>query len=73
MKWNEPGRQTCGRYTTPVSRHSMQSYSLTYYRLRKREPWGALNSASAVPHLGGGGGGGADLTTLALRSWPLTA
>ena len=33
MKLNEPGRQKLGRYGSPVSRHSIQSYILTYYRL----------------------------------------
>ena len=40
----EPGRQKLGRYRSPVSRHSIQSYILTYYRLRKREPLIALGS-----------------------------
>ena len=34
MKLNESGRQKVG---SPVSRHSMQSYILTYCRLRKKE------------------------------------
>ena len=42
MKLNEPGRQKLGRYGSPVCRHSIQSYTLTYYRLRKREPLIAL-------------------------------
>ena len=62
MKFNEPVRQKPGRYRSLVSRHSIQSYILTYHRLKKREPlialgshqggwWGgALISASAVPH-----------------------
>ena len=37
MKLNEPGRQKLGRYRRLVSRHSIPSYILTYYRLRKRE------------------------------------
>ena len=32
MKLKEPGKQKLGRM------YSMQSYILTYYRLRKREP-----------------------------------
>ena len=46
MKLNEPGRQNLGtcRYGIPVVRHSIQSYILTYYRLRKREPLIALDS-----------------------------
>ena len=51
MKLNEPGRQELGRYRSPVSRHSMQSYTLTYQRLRQREPLIALGS-----HQVGGGG-----------------
>ena len=65
--FNEPGKQKLGRYESPVSRHSSQSYILTYHRLIKREHlisldshqgwgwgrWGgALISASAVPHHG---------------------
>ena len=44
MKLNEPGRQKLGRYIlyiSPVSRHSIQSYILTYYMLGKREPLGS--------------------------------
>ena len=59
MKLHELGRQKLGKYGSPVSRHSIQSYSLTYFRLRKREPLIALDchqggpfSASAVPHCG---------------------
>ena len=64
----------------------MQSYILTYHRLRKGEPLialgsyqeGPLNSAaSAVPHslVEGGGEGGADLNSLilTLRWWSQTA
>ena len=65
MKLNELGRQKLDR--SPVSRHSMQSYIWTCYRLRRRKGfkstfvWTALDchqgapfiSASAVPHLGG--------------------
>ena len=58
MKLNEPGRQELSRYRSPVRKHSIQSYILTYYKLRKREPLVApgshqeepLLSASAVPH-----------------------
>ena len=44
-------------YRSSVSRHSIQSYILTYHRLRKREPLIALGShhlisASAVTHRG---------------------
>ena len=39
LKLNEPGRQKLGRHSSPVCRHSIQSYILTYYRLRKREPF----------------------------------
>ena len=67
IKLNEPGRQKQGRYKTRtsrslVSRHSIQSYILTYYRLRQREslkfdstglpPGGLLISASMVPYRG---------------------
>ena len=45
------GRTYVGR--CPVSRHSMQSYIPTYYRLGKRELLIALGS-----HRGGGWGGG---------------
>ena len=38
MKLNELGRQKLGRYRSPVSIHDIQSYILTYYRLRKWEP-----------------------------------
>ena len=89
MKLNEPGRQKLGRYRSHVSRHSIQSYILTYYRLRKRKhltDWAptrrgrggaawALISASAVPRRGVGPG----LHTFVWRSWsqttvsPLTA
>ena len=49
-KLNEPGSQELGRYRSPVSRHSIQSYIPTYYRgLELREPGGPLISASAVP------------------------
>ena len=81
VKLNQPGRQKLGRYRSPVSRHSMQSYILTYCRLsRTSEPLialgshqggsgeGPLISASAVPIVGGWGWG-ADLNTLALRRW----
>ena len=44
MKLNEPERQTLSRYRSHVSRHSIQSHILTYYRLRKREPLIALGS-----------------------------
>ena len=63
------GRNEVGR--SPVSRHSVQSYILTYYRLGKKEPLislelppdgeGDLISAFAVPPQGGRG---ADLNTL---------
>ena len=33
MKLNELGRQKLGRYISPVSRHSVQSYILTYFDL----------------------------------------
>ena len=49
MKLNEPERQKLDTYR---SRHSMQSYILTCYRLRKREPSIALSSH----HQGEGGG-----------------
>ena len=39
MKLNEPGRQTLGSYRSPVSRPSIQSYILAYYRLWKRDIW----------------------------------
>ena len=53
----------------PVSRHSTQLYTRTYYRLRKREPLialvshqrgggGGLNLSPPSPPPGGGGGGG---------------
>ena len=70
MKLNEPERQILGRYRSPVSRHSIRSYILTYCRLKKWEPliapcmaptMGPLISASAVPHCGVG----TDLDTLA--------
>ena len=38
MKLNETGRQKFGRYISPVSRRSIQSYILTDYKLRKRKP-----------------------------------
>ena len=41
---NEPGRQKLSRNRSPVSRHSMQSYILTDYRLRKRDPLIVLDS-----------------------------
>ena len=44
MKLNEPGTQKLGRYGSPVSRYSIRSYILTYYRLRKRELLIALGS-----------------------------
>ena len=44
MNLTEPGRQKLGRYRSPVSRHSIQSYILTCYRFRKREPLIALGS-----------------------------
>ena len=44
MKLNEPGRQKQGRYRIPARRHNFQSYILTNYRLRKREPLIALRS-----------------------------
>ena len=50
MKLDEPGMQKLGRHSSPVSRHSIQSYILTYGRLRKREPLIALGS-----HQKGGG------------------
>ena len=70
MKLNELGRKKLGRHRSPVSRHSMLSYILTYYRPRKREAlialvWhqgGPLISATAVDHCGGGNG--ADLHLL---------
>ena len=37
-------RNYVGRKKTLVSRHSMQSYILTYYGLRKREPLITLRS-----------------------------
>ena len=42
------GKNYVGR--SPISRHSMNSYTLTYYRLRKKEPLIALGF-----HQGGGG------------------
>ena len=55
MNLNELGRHKLGtcRYGSPVGRHSIQIYILTYYSLRKREPLIALGS-----HQGGGDGGG---------------
>ena len=52
MKLNELGRQSSRLYTgrSPVSRHSMQSYILTNYRLRKREP---LNLIALGSYKGG--------------------
>ena len=49
LKLNEPGRQKLGRHSSPVSRHSIQSYMLTYYRLRKREPLIALGFHEGGP------------------------
>ena len=54
MKLNEPERQKLGRYRGPVSRHSILSYILSYYRLRNRVPLITLDS-----HQGEGGWGGA--------------
>ena len=62
IKLNEPGRQKLGRHRSPVSRHGIHSYIMTYYRLRTREllialgshQRGPLISASAVPHHGVG-------------------
>ena len=42
VKLNESGRQKLGRYRSPVSRHSIKSYILAYYRFRKRRPLIAL-------------------------------
>ena len=52
MRLNELGKQKLGRYRNPKSRHSMQSYILTYYRLRMREPLIGLGY-----HMGVGVGG----------------
>ena len=49
MKFNEPGRHKLGRYRNPVSRHSIQSYILTYCRLRKRDTLIALGSHEGGP------------------------
>ena len=62
----------------------MEKLFLTYYRLKKQEPWialgshhgGPLISASVVPHhrgVGGGGVGGADLNTFVLQGGSQTA
>ena len=49
-----PGRYKHGGYRSPVSRNSIESYILTYYRLgRKRKPLIALGY-----HQVGEGGGG---------------
>ena len=81
-KLNGPGRQTFGRCGSPVSRHSMQSYVLTYYRLRQREPLIAPGSYQVgrhfcirgIPPRGWGwrgrvvgGGGGGEMNTPAMR------
>ena len=55
MKSNETERQKLYVGRSPESRHSMQSYILTYFRFRKREPLIALGSHQVV---GGGVGGG---------------
>ena len=77
MKLNEPARQKLDRYRNPVSRHSMKSYILTYFRLRKREALialsshqrmeGGLISASAVPKAGHSGGKGYTTVGRAIR------
>ena len=46
MKVNESGRQKLG---IGRSRHSTQNYTLTNYRLRKREPMIALGSHHGEP------------------------
>ena len=52
MKFAEPGRPKLGRHRSPVSRHSIQSYILTYYRLRKRERLIALGSHQGALNVG---------------------
>ena len=52
MKLNASGRQKLGRYRSPESRHSIPNYSLTYWMLRKREPFITLGSFT---ERGGGG------------------
>ena len=49
MKLNESGRQKNQVGRGPISRRSMQSYILTDYRRRKREPLIALGSHQMVP------------------------
>ena len=36
VKLNQPGRQKPGRYRSPIIRHIIQSYTPTYYMVRKR-------------------------------------
>ena len=43
MKLNDPGRQK-------LAGHSMHSYTLTHYRLRKREPLISLGSHQGGPY-----------------------
>ena len=56
----ESGRHKPGRSvgTSPGRRRSMQSYILTYSRLRKREPLTALAGLLYGVGMGMGGGGG---------------
>ena len=51
MKLNEPGSLE----TLAVSRHSMQSYILSYLRLRKKD---SLITLGVHQGVGGGAGGG---------------